>query len=83
MKNKKLSLLFIIPFVVTILGGCSSKCKHSNVITNPQVNPTCISHGLTESTYCEKCGEVLKEAEIIEPLGHDVVIDEAITVSCL
>ena len=82
MKQRKITLSIVISFVISVLTGCSHKCSHPVIITNPMVSPTCICHGLTESTYCEKCGEVLIEPQIIEPLGHNVVIDDAISATC-
>ena len=82
MKQRKISLFIVISFVISVLTGCSQKCSHPSVITNPRVEPTCVSHGVTESAYCEKCQAVLIEPQIIEPLGHNVVIDAAISATC-
>ena len=44
--------------------------NHVVVIDN-RVEPTCTQIGLTEGRYCERCGEVFAEQEIIDALGHN------------
>ena len=46
------------------------ECKH-NVVTQKAKAPTCTKSGLTEGSYCTKCGEVFVEQQKIAKLGHD------------
>ncbi|MGN0469244.1 MAG: fibronectin type III domain-containing protein, partial [Acutalibacteraceae bacterium] len=38
----------------------------------PEVLPTCTKTGLTSGSKCAKCGEVLKEPELVQMLGHNM-----------
>lgn len=45
--------------------------KHAPVI-QPAAEATCTEAGLTEGSYCEKCGEVLTKQTVTPALGHDM-----------
>lgn len=49
----------------------AEKLGHLEVIDAEAVDATCIEAGSTESSHCERCGEILSEAEPVEALGHD------------
>lgn len=53
---------YIIPAL-----GCTYK-------TVEGYSPTCKDVGQTECTYCTRCGEVTKEAEIIPTVGHNYTV---------
>ena len=43
-------------------------------VTDPAVKATCTETGLTEGKHCSVCGEVLKEQETIDALGHNYTV---------
>ncbi len=43
---------------------------HAQVV-DAAVEPTCTETGKTEGSHCSRCGEELKEQEILKALGHD------------
>ena len=45
--------------------------EHKKEIISPFVAPGCTTTGLTESSKCSVCGEILQEQKEIEALGHD------------
>lgn len=49
----------------------AEKLGHIEVIDAEAVDATCMEAGSTESSHCERCGEILSEAEPVEALGHD------------
>ena len=59
------------------------ECDHSNISVNQFVEPYCTTTGLTEGNHCAYCGEILLEQNVINALGHDVVIDSAVVPGCL
>lgn len=44
--------------------------KEHSVVTEPAKEPTCMQDGKTEGSYCEVCGEVLVQPEIVKSTGH-------------
>lgn len=50
----------------------SEECTHELVI-EPAVAPTCTQSGLTEGSYCSKCGIEFSAQTTIEPKGHNYV----------
>ena len=56
--------------------------SHELVIVNA-IPETCTEEGLSRKVYCSVCGQVLEDAEVIEPHGHtestDFIIDVAPT----
>ena len=48
----------------------------------PALAPTCTETGLTEGTYCEACGLVLKAQEELPALGHKEVQDDPVAADC-
>ena len=47
----------------------STACTH-NIVTQPAVEPTCTSKGLTEGSYCSLCSVVFATQTEIDALGH-------------
>lgn len=69
MKPKELK-----PLGHNFIDGFCTRCEIPEIHDYVSVSgkePTCIDPGYTEYVYCKICGEVLKFAETIEPLGHD------------
>ena len=59
---------------------------HTEVI-DKAVDPTCTTTGLTEGKHCSVCGEVLKEQQVVDALGHKFTVFEKLnadqhTVKC-
>ncbi len=48
-------------------------------VTDPAVEATCYSTGLTEGSHCETCGLVLKAQEVTAQVGHDFADGDAVT----
>ena len=42
-------------------------------VTDPEVNPTCYSKGLTEGAHCGECGKVLTEQKETDMIPHNIV----------
>ena len=65
-------VVWTAPFTV---GGASitppenAVCDH-DVVTEPAVAPTCTASGLTEGSYCSKCGEVFAVQVSVPAAGH-------------
>ena len=49
----------------------AEKLGHVEIVDTEAVDATCTEAGLTESTHCERCEEVLMKQETVEALGHD------------
>ena len=47
-------------------------------ITDPAVDPTCSTTGLTEGTHCSVCNGILEAQQTIPALGHTPVTDPAV-----
>ena len=45
-------------------------CRHSNVVIDAVVYPTCTEYGWTEGSHCGDCGEVLIAQERLVAYGH-------------
>lgn len=56
-------------------------CQHETVLI-PSIKPTCTQKGSTEGIECKKCGEVFKECETIQALGHDFELFEGVAPTC-
>ena len=52
------------------------------VVTDEEVQATCIAIGRTEGSHCERCGEIFVAQEKVPALGHLIVTDEAIVPEC-
>ncbi len=48
-----------------------TECTHTNTTVKNTKEATCEEAGYTGDTYCDDCGEKLKEGTEIEALGHD------------
>ncbi|MBE6794683.1 MAG: hypothetical protein E7532_07050 [Ruminococcaceae bacterium] len=48
----------------------SAACTH-NIVTQPAVEPTCTTKGLTEGSYCSLCSVVFATQTEIDPKGHN------------
>ena len=65
-------VVWTAPFTV---GGASIEppesvvCDH-DIVTVPAVAPTCTSEGLSEGSYCSKCGEVFAVQVTVPAAGH-------------
>ena len=60
------------------------KLGHVEIMDTEAVDATCTETGMSASSHCERCDEILSEAEVIEALGHDyesVVTDPTCTES--
>ena len=74
---------------VLLLSGCDrlpedpQDCRKHVPQTVEALLPDCNSPGLTEGSVCAVCNEILVAQEEVPALGHDVVIDPAIEVSCV
>lgn len=53
-----------------------------SVVTLPAVAPSCTKDGLTQGSYCDICGEVLVEQEMI-PAAHSPMIADGIAATCI
>ena len=49
----------------------AATCAHANTKTEGAVEATCDASGFTGKVVCIDCGAVLKNSEVIEPLGHN------------
>ena len=47
-----------------------------------EVAPTCTEYGYSAMKVCKRCGEVVKQSEQIEPLGHTVEIIPGVPATC-
>ena len=56
--------------------------KHVEVI-DEGYPATCTTTGLTDGSHCSVCGNVLKEQEVINPLGHDIKKFPAVEATCI
>ena len=52
------------------------------LVATQVVESNCTENGLTEGSYCSRCGDTLIQQEIIPALGHTIVIDQAIEPTC-
>ena len=66
-------VLWTAPYTVnnaTITPPASGTVCTHNTTTLPAVAPTCTETGLTEGSYCSKCGEVFSEQTVVPATGH-------------
>ena len=64
--------------LITTLSGCEkgtlTSSEHEHVfITLEGRKPTCEENGLSDKVYCNECGYVLHESEVIKAGGHNIV----------
>ena len=52
-------------------------------VTDPAVEPTCTSTGLTEGSHCSVCSETIVEQEVVPKADHSAVTDDAVEATCL
>ena len=52
------------------------------LVATQVVESNCTENGLTEGSYCSRCGDTVIQQEIIPALGHTIVIDQAIEPTC-
>ena len=92
MKNIKkygLWLCLLCVTAVLLLSSCDrlpkdpQDCRTHVPQTVEALLPDCNSPGLTEGSVCAVCNEILVAQEEVPALGHDVVTDPAIEVSCV
>ncbi|MGM9643467.1 MAG: leucine-rich repeat protein [Eubacteriales bacterium] len=55
---------------------------HDIYTEGEEVAPTCTEYGYSAMEVCRRCGEVVKQSEQIEPLGHTVEIIPGVTATC-
>jgi|GEM_PF-5277161 len=53
-----------------------------NEVASPAVAATCSHTGMTEGRYCDRCGMVFVEQQVIPMLSHTIVKDEAVQPTC-
>ena len=61
------------------------ECAHTETVVEGAVDATCTAEGSTGTTKCAECGEVIKEAEVIEKLAHtaaDAVEENRVEATC-
>lgn len=56
-------------------------CNHQSQ-TIASVTPTCGRSGLTQGSFCIRCGEILVEQNVIPPIGHVITMTESKPASC-
>ncbi len=59
-----------------------SPLGHTKVIDSEAKEPTCLEKGVTESSHCSVCGEILSKLEVIPAKGHDVITNPAKEATC-
>ena len=57
--------------------------NHANVVTDPAVDATCTTPGLTEGSHCEACSTVITAQEEVPALGHDYQISDSTDATCV
>ena len=57
--------------------------NHANVVTDPAVDATCTTPGLTEGSHCEACSTVITAQEKVPALGHDYQISDSTDATCV
>lgn len=55
---------------------------HDVYTEGEDVAPTCTEYGYSAMEVCKRCGEVVKQSEQIEPLGHTVEIIPGVAATC-
>ena len=75
--KKYLKCILLVTLIITSaialsigLTGCADARGH-RVVHVEGYAPTCDKDGLTDGEYCDRCGKVYVEQQIIEKLGHD------------
>ena len=56
--------------------------KHVEVI-DKGYPATCTTAGLTDGSHCSVCGNIIKEQDVINPLGHDIKKFPAVEATCI
>ena len=56
--------------------------KHVEVI-DKGYPATCTTAGLTDGSHCSVCGNIIKEQNVINPLGHDIKKFPAVEATCI
>lgn len=51
-------------------------------VTDPAVEATCMTEGLTQGMHCATCGKVLVVQKKVPMTGHTVVVDKAVAPTC-
>ena len=62
---------------VSIGSKVDNTCNHK-AETIKGYAPTCVDYGLTDGSYCSKCGVTLSEQKKIKVVAHRVVTDKAV-----
>ncbi|MBE6543421.1 MAG: hypothetical protein E7675_03395 [Ruminococcaceae bacterium] len=57
-------------------------CRHTSKVTVAGYEPTCTEEGLTDGVSCGICKEILVPQNVISPLGHTEVTDNAVAPTC-
>lgn len=56
--------------------------RHTEVVDNKAVAPSCTEAGLTEGKCCSVCNKVLAVQTVVDALGHSEVVDSAVAPTC-
>ncbi len=57
-------------------------CKHSNIVIDKAVLPSCTNEGLTVGSHCDSCGEVIVEQQVVPKSEHIETENQDVAPSC-
>lgn len=84
--NKKLSIL-LLPLL--LVASCSTDnnesqtAKHTHhYIVEEGKEATCLEDGISNKVYCDECGYVLHDHDVIKAYGHNVIDIEKLEPTC-
>lgn len=70
MKKRLVLLLSAICVFSMSISSFAASCEHKNTEKTEQIDPTCISEGYTEGTFCNDCQKYISGHKLISALGH-------------